>query len=624
MTSALWRAWHEETTAWAYRASDDLLATFDHDVIKTAEERRETTVALYGPTQVGKTTLVLRLLGIAETAFEYVEAVLRGGRTAGKSATAVPMLYARSQDEHWRIGAWDSPPLDAEAVTVQLAELRAQVEAGNYQALDPVALLFPADMFADGDPPVRVRLLDLPGGRADAEHERKLVRRIADRYLPRVSLVLLVSMADNLGVFDPDKLKNDFDMLRDWMRHKARYRLVTTRSYTLASVREAVDAGKINDVADLQGEILKEFSRFEEVQRKQDVSDLRFYPLEHGDSWVNLARSNPGYYRWAEGVQRSVLLNLAEDIASSCDAQPRLNIGQAVAKEIRHRYAGLRAEFIAKVMARQQRHVAAKKEIRRLKIAFDQEATALTRCEDDLRHIEHLEQALPKAAAHRFANAVAQKPGHAVKDVHDWLDTAIASIDEGLAACRTDLGLDKIDRPSVSPFLGLRERLDGFFYRNFDYWPSVSSCYEDDVADGRKAIQAYAREAEHIIRRATKEHLTKRLKENRGQHKTIMRRKDLLRGRISDVEEQERLDMQDWTAHRRDYIVRLLAARGNLQRADAFDTHMTLAYHDEARRIIAAMRDAVRTPSPVAAFARLCQLRLASRFYRDHCTSIIK
>jgi hypothetical protein len=397
MISALWRAWHEETSAWAYRASDDLLATFDSEVTEAAETRRETTVALYGPTQVGKTTLVLRLLGIAETAFERVEAVLRGGRTAGKSSTAVPMLYARSQDEHWRIGATDSPPLDAQAVTAQLGELRAQVEAGSYHGLDPIILYFPRDTFADDDPPVRVRLLDLPGAKADAEHERKLVHKIADHYLPRVSLVLLVSTADNLGVFDPDKLKNDFDMLRDWMRHKARYRLVTTRSYTLASVREAVETGKIRNWATCWDKIFKEFLRFGEIQQKQDISGLRFYPLEHGDSWASLARNNPEYYRWAEGVQSSVLRDLAEDIASSCDAQPRLSIRQAIAKEIRHRHQTLRAEFVAMGVAWQQRRTAAMTEIKRLKIAVDQEAASLTRCEDDFRHIENRE-GLPAAA----------------------------------------------------------------------------------------------------------------------------------------------------------------------------------------------------------------------------------
>jgi hypothetical protein len=137
--------------------------------------------------------------------------------------------------------------------------------------------------------------------------------------------------------------------------------------------------------------------RFGEIQQKQDISGLRFYPLEHGDSWASLARNNPEYYRWAEGVQSSVLRDLAEDIASSCDAQPRLSIRQAIAKEIRHRHQTLRAEFVAMGVAWQQRRTAAMTEIKRLKIAVDQEAASLTRCEDDFRHIENRE-GLPAAA----------------------------------------------------------------------------------------------------------------------------------------------------------------------------------------------------------------------------------
>jgi hypothetical protein len=59
-------------------------------------------MVVFGRTQVGKTTLILKL-GLPAQAVRAVSTVLRGDRKAGNSSTAIPTEYRRSRDDCWRI-----------------------------------------------------------------------------------------------------------------------------------------------------------------------------------------------------------------------------------------------------------------------------------------------------------------------------------------------------------------------------------------------------------------------------------------------------------------------------------------------------------------------------------------
>ena len=92
-----WEQRYEGRTDWAENAVAQHLEGFDPEVRdRLATRDREATIALYGPTQVGKTTLILKMLGVSDAAALTVGEVLRGGRPAGESATATAMRYRAS------------------------------------------------------------------------------------------------------------------------------------------------------------------------------------------------------------------------------------------------------------------------------------------------------------------------------------------------------------------------------------------------------------------------------------------------------------------------------------------------------------------------------------------------
>ena len=67
------------------------------------ESNEKKLAILYGKSQVGKTTLILALMGIKSDSFKKVEDILRAGREKGKSSTSIAIKYGYSNDSFWYI-----------------------------------------------------------------------------------------------------------------------------------------------------------------------------------------------------------------------------------------------------------------------------------------------------------------------------------------------------------------------------------------------------------------------------------------------------------------------------------------------------------------------------------------
>ena len=90
LLSDLWAArW-----SWAAAAMDDVRGRLAPELRHVVGGgAADVSVVLYGPTQVGKTTLLLTLLGVAEQHRSVVSDILRAGRPHGQSSTSVPIRY---------------------------------------------------------------------------------------------------------------------------------------------------------------------------------------------------------------------------------------------------------------------------------------------------------------------------------------------------------------------------------------------------------------------------------------------------------------------------------------------------------------------------------------------------
>ena len=290
-----WMSLSQQRLSWAFRAYGSFIDSLSPDVrerFPKGDEHNEAYVVVFGKTQVGKTTLILDLMGLSGMSLKRVSKVLRGGREAGKSATATAMEYRRSADNYWRCDSGttttsDEPmQYDDLAMEAALGDVREQMFKNRLQAEKPLVVWVPNDCFdSDKNVGFSIRMLDLPGDNAADPIERKHVQQMAKKYVPNADLILLVGKGDDLSFLRPASL--ELPSIEDWHIVPNRFRIVTTYSFTAQSVRDVIKEQKTVDSEFFRKRLLEQIRTFG-LKLSSDAADTqRFFTLEFGDSWLN-------------------------------------------------------------------------------------------------------------------------------------------------------------------------------------------------------------------------------------------------------------------------------------------------------------------------------------------------
>ncbi len=322
-----WQRLESRQSEWAFRAYDRLIKTLSPDVqerIQLRESDAEPYVVIFGKTQVGKTTLLLDLMGIDLQQMATLSQVLRGGREAGKSATATAMEYRRSPDARWGLvvkskTSWFTTD---DAMAEALAQLRQQMERGELVVDSPCIVHIPGRFFrmqTAGVPGVRI--LDLPGDNPANAQEQKHVNQMAKAYLPFADLVLLIGRGDDLSFLQPDVIT--LPGIEDWQAMPYRFRIVTTYSYSAQSVKTLIRNDPAFDITQLRQRLIEQIERFNSLS--DTAKDLNLYfPLEFGSSWLSMAENDSALYARVAPMVSRLRNELLEQIAASTSPLGRL------------------------------------------------------------------------------------------------------------------------------------------------------------------------------------------------------------------------------------------------------------------------------------------------------------
>lgn len=425
-----WAERSRERFSWAEKAHEAFLGTLHEDLARMHRTLRdEATVAVFGSTQVGKTTLILRLLGVDEERMEEVSRVLRAGRAHGRSSTATAMLYGRALDDRWHLhmagteGSFEDPsPIEEE-----LRRLRDSVEREGLDLTTPVRLLLPEHCFSASSAfHKRVNVIDLPGDNPSNNRERDHVKRMVELYVPNADLVILVGKVDDLGFIDPDKL--GLPESCDWRYQPGRYRIVTTYTIQAASFRTWLEGEDRIDVRALRQRLLEQLDTFDEVKIPDEARDEGLYfPLEFGQSWRDLERTAPGTHAKVRPVIDELMDKLRRDIDES--TTPRMRILRArevhiLANKLKRKQQQER-DGIREMLQRVTRHRAETSRLREAAKRCWESSEALPREIDIECAVRELDRRL---AAEVHVPSAATQEGKRVRDLLD----GIASVEESL------------------------------------------------------------------------------------------------------------------------------------------------------------------------------------------------
>ncbi|EKS72429.1 hypothetical protein BURK_005292 [Burkholderia sp. SJ98] len=339
MIDKLWLDLHGRRREWAYDAFEEFAQHIDPELQAGYSRSSQVTVVVYGSTQVGKTTLMLDMLGIDPARAGEVSEVLRGGRTVGKSATATATRYRRSQSDDWRIGTDETPLTNAEAQAC-LGTLREQVETGHARDRNVVDVHIPRSFFAstqDGFS-ADIRLLDLPGLNATNPHEADYVRRVAETYVRIADLIVLVCRINTLGSLRPVDLQ--LPELQDWMCYPMRFRVVCTYAFSSASFREWWSSGDCT-ARDMQNRIAGQL-RTHDLRVSPDLAQY-IYPLEFGKSWDDLKREDADYFERARRVVDVLWTDFIDGVRRAASPYSRVRMAFGIQQAAETRLADFRA-----------------------------------------------------------------------------------------------------------------------------------------------------------------------------------------------------------------------------------------------------------------------------------------
>ncbi|MFM5811970.1 dynamin family protein [Aeromonas veronii] len=317
---AMWLEKYSNRYRWAYDAYQRFIDELDPSLAGDFNRASHVTVAVYGATQVGKTTLILDLLGVTGKSLERATSVLRGEQRMGKSSTACAIRYGRSNDDYWYIGD-HGDALDDESARVQFSAIRTELEEGREQSVDVLSVRLPSMFFEQrgGDAlSLDLRILDIPGINAVNEAEQAQVARVAEKYVATADLILLVGRADDLGFLHPSRLK--LAALSEWMLQPNRYRVVLSYTFSPASFKAWFGQDE-RTLAQVRAKLYQELGTHDYKPSKSVESML--YPLEFGDSLQSLG-ATPEYHLAAVKLIQQLRRELLASITESASPYGRL------------------------------------------------------------------------------------------------------------------------------------------------------------------------------------------------------------------------------------------------------------------------------------------------------------
>lgn len=323
-----WVAHQQHCLTWAFSAYERFVKSLSPEIrerLAHKDHREEAYVVVFGKTQVGKTTLLMDLMGVSPTAMARVSTVLRGGRAHGRSATATTMEYRRSEDERWGLRIQNANRWydDDSQITSGIADLRERMERGNLVLTSPCVVSIPASCFViRADQAPVVKMLDLPGDKPTNPVEQEHVLNMARRYVPLADLILLVGRGDDLSFLQPGGLT--LPGIEDWQSVPGRFRIITTYSFTAKSVRDLTRGNDKTAEAQLYRQrLIEQIEKFSPLSEDARLP-RRYFPLEFGASWIAAQASQPEIYARISPLIDALKRDLHQDIQNATKPQARL------------------------------------------------------------------------------------------------------------------------------------------------------------------------------------------------------------------------------------------------------------------------------------------------------------
>lgn len=253
-------------------------------------------VGVYGPTQVGKTTFILNLIGINENRFEELSKALRGKQSIGKSSTVTATLYEKNSDNNFEIIFPTKEKVTCETCEELeniLQDFRKKVTTQTYEEMNEMVIKIPKNFFySNYDKTDNLIIVDLPGDDTKDTSEEKHVEQILNKYLLLCKTVIIMEIGTKIN----NLFQLSLESMKGWFKDESRFMVVLTRASSNRDIQEKLISGELNTVEETREYYLNDLSRAALDNRGINDFKTPFYFFELGGSLQNIKERNEEIY----------------------------------------------------------------------------------------------------------------------------------------------------------------------------------------------------------------------------------------------------------------------------------------------------------------------------------------
>ena len=243
-------------------------------------------VVVYGNTQIGKTSLILNIMGVLPEYQHEVYTVLRAGQDYGDSSTVTAIFYLISKNDSYGISYSEDSTDDNSSYTDEemiqhLSEIRKGIESGTakYRLL---YIFIPRKYFSkdilDHD---SFSILDLPGINSKNEKEREHVDDVIKQYMAMATAKIIVTKGDSIQDLESISVPDEID----WRLFPNRYFIVVTMAFSQGSVKKYFSTDKHKRNISFIENVEHAFAEIPEIVRSEKIE---WYPIDIGESYRSL------------------------------------------------------------------------------------------------------------------------------------------------------------------------------------------------------------------------------------------------------------------------------------------------------------------------------------------------
>ena len=289
--------------------------------------KNEIRIGLYGPTQVGKTTFILTLLGVGTDKIKEVSTALRAGRPLGKSSTITTFIYKKSNNSDFKLIDLQRNEINSFSSLTELSEclvnIREEIEHNSNDNRDHSERIFELHISTDFitnavliESSRNIQLIDLPGFDTRDTKEKRYVERLLNEQLSSCDVIIILELYSQMV-----RLRNNsFKDFADWISNPGKYRIVLTRTFSDQSVLERIANGQIQSKHDLLN--------YTETNLNQDdgkeIPITNVYPVEFGDSYVQLVNTDVFKNSDIQGWLNDFYFSLANSLNASASLESQI------------------------------------------------------------------------------------------------------------------------------------------------------------------------------------------------------------------------------------------------------------------------------------------------------------